>query len=558
MPIGSEFWALCDHAFVGLDSCYYCNGFYSYQSTPEASNYLRGKTMMHRSRNSDDGGGEIAVLGDYLYLNGGEVAAGTGTTGTPRILGNGTYSIPLNIPWDNSSIRFNHVNEDWPLSKNHAVLWVDFVSRVIYRWGGEVGEGVATANDTALLRFTPDNRGGGAWSTTSPANPEVFDDIHQVAAPGSAVCGGFGIAAGGVGNPRADTRFTSTLPVPGMATYELETSNWSNKSITPMSPTYGNFFLGQAVCVTGFARNSLLITLGGNESPRHTIGQPGGDRIMHAFGNITIYDPAADEWYWQQTSGTGEDIPPPRDFFCAVGVQGPDSYEIFVYGGRGRQGGGDVVHDDIWVLSLPAFRWFRIEVDAPPRMTHVCAVAGQRQMIVSGGLSRPGLWRNADEWTNALAVFDLSDSRWISRYDPAAAEYQSPAIVKGWYTRNVLPIWSSDTVKQMFEWGDTSNPSPPTPSTPSTPPLPSTSSTPVGPIVGGVVGGIVALALVAVTLYLIRRRRRSRRSLQVESSMPQQAAVSPEPPKYHTPTPELPGFSRAELDSPRPPVELQS
>jgi hypothetical protein len=90
----------------------------------------------------------------------------------------------------------------------------------------------------------------------------------------------------------------------------------------------------------------------------------------------------------------------------------------YVYGG---QQNGDIF-GDIYVLSLPSFRWTRIDVDSDWRAGQTCYARG-RQMIVSGGFWR---WTVEDKWASSLGVFDLSRLEWASRYDPNAEEYVLP------------------------------------------------------------------------------------------------------------------------------------
>lgn len=54
------------------------------------------------------------------------------------------------------------------------------------------------------------------------------------------------------------------------------------------------------------------------------------------MNSVRIYDIAGDRWYNQSTStDTAEGIfPNPRHSFCAVTAStGPDSFDIFMYGG---------------------------------------------------------------------------------------------------------------------------------------------------------------------------------------------------------------------------------
>lgn len=92
---------------------------------------------------------------------------------------------------------------------------------------------------------------------------------------------------------------------------------------------------------------------------------------------------------------------------------------------------------DIWVLSLPGFRWFKVDDEVTPRAMHDCALVGKRQMLVIGGLDF-GVndsfgWRDPDPWKQGVGLLDLPTMTWSSQYDPDASDYDSPDFVKEWY-----------------------------------------------------------------------------------------------------------------------------
>lgn len=66
-------------------------------------------------------------------------------------------------------------------------------------------------------------------------------------------------------------------------------------------------------------------------------------------------------------------------------------------------------------------------------MRHTCALVGQSQMLVLGGIETEWVWDNPDPWTQALGVFDLKKWQWSDKYDAEADEYDSPDTVLDWY-----------------------------------------------------------------------------------------------------------------------------
>jgi hypothetical protein len=101
----------------------------------------------------------------------------------------------------------------------------------------------------------------------------------------------------------------------------------------------------------------------------------------------------------------------------------------WIYGGRDSSG----VKSDVWVLSLPAFRWFNIDVESPPRVYHNCALIGKRQALVTGGIDENRVWATSDPWRHSLGVFDMTTLEWSSSFNANADDYESPQVVQDWY-----------------------------------------------------------------------------------------------------------------------------
>ena len=118
----------------------------------------------------------------------------------------------------------------------------------------------------------------------------------------------------------------------------------------------------------------------------------------------------------------------------------------FVYGGQNNPAGGNLTAtqvtqnkelDSLYVLSLPAFAWFKANYTAAnPRDRHTCQVVGNRQMLSIGGLNpldqNTGTY-SVDPMAQGLQIFDMTEMTWSSSYDAQAAPYTSPQVVKDWY-----------------------------------------------------------------------------------------------------------------------------
>lgn len=124
-----------------------------------------------------------------------------------------------------------------------------------------------------------------------------------------------------------------------------------------------------------------------------------------------------------------------------------DPVPSFVYGGRANldhfyrelsdeQKQADIAFDSVFVLSLPGFVWFKADYPSThPRYLHTCNVIGNRQMVSIGG-KNPQDWAGRitrDPLPQGLGIFDLTEMKWTDGFDPTAAPYKTPDVVKNWY-----------------------------------------------------------------------------------------------------------------------------
>jgi hypothetical protein len=99
-------------------------------------------------------------------------------------------------------------------------------------------------------------------------------------------------------------------------------------------------------------------------------------------------------------------------------------------------------YDDVYVLTIPGFVWFKVLSLAPGvRFTHTCEIVGGRQLLVIGGLDNPQEGEDIyydftvpDPLTQGIGIFDMTAMVWKSGYDANALPYQTPQIVKEWYS----------------------------------------------------------------------------------------------------------------------------
>lgn len=104
----------------------------------------------------------------------------------------------------------------------------------------------------------------------------------------------------------------------------------------------------------------------------------------------------------------------------------------------------NIMYDDVWVISLPSFKWVKLDSGGPnPRFGHSCHAAGISHMISIGGSLDAAMYgvetsgqvpANLDtikcDPVEGVKIFDLSLGTW-STYSPGplAPIYRVPAQV---------------------------------------------------------------------------------------------------------------------------------
>ena len=99
--------------------------------------------------------------------------------------------------------------------------------------------------------------------------------------------------------------------------------------------------------------------------------------------------------------------------------------------------------DEVHVLSLPAFRWFRANyTSTSPREAHTCHATKTRQMIMLGGTNplysdAPGgdSGRPRDPWDQGIAVFDMTALKFKDSYQSNADPYEPPYAIQQYYNK---------------------------------------------------------------------------------------------------------------------------
>ncbi|KAL8689147.1 MAG: hypothetical protein Q9218_005119 [Villophora microphyllina] len=205
-----------------------------------------------------------------------------------------------------------------------------------------------------------------------------------------------------------------------------------------------------------------------------------------------VYDVESGEWFNITTTG---DVPSDRSEMCSVISASPDdsSSQITSYGGYDIHNGS--AYDDVYVLTIPAFQWIKINPKANPvsRLTPDTgryAMSYQISRVIGGGPS-------------------------------GGATVVSP---KGGFSDKTLAAIFQKTIPRFTKTVANSSPTASSTTKQSPSANASTSSTPVGVIVGGVVGGLAAVAIIGALFYfcVTKRRNRKNQAQQRSDETPQQ------------------------------------
>ncbi|KAG7053227.1 kelch repeat protein, partial [Colletotrichum scovillei] len=427
----------------------------------------------------------VVVIGNYLYIDGGEVsqldAEGKPYTffdyGRDNVV-NSTLSIDLSESWSPANVSIRTIPKE-PYGMDRQALWERVDNDSFYIWGGHTANTLYLKDEslsTGSWKFQADGTGGGQWIKETPDNPTELTELvrSEDGAFASTPHGGFWF--GGWAGTRTKVNMTNgeadlapAGATPGMIVYDWNTKLWSNETTAFRAafPPYGTVRGARALYVPDFGPNGIIVLLGGFMATLEPIVS-GGDSLHQwmDISNITFMDPAP---------RNGIDLLRPDDsgsvwwdsgakLHMRCKYNGPVSRasksvnkDRFLFGGTA--GSSNRAYSDVFVLSLPGFVWRQVQYDdVSPRTDHHCAVVGNRQMIVVGGRTTSKSvgnlkgWALRDPWPQGLGLFDLAEWTWKDDYNASAGAYRSHEEIQRWYReKGVSSVsWSSEEVKTFF------------------------------------------------------------------------------------------------------------
>jgi len=228
-----------------------------------------------------------------------------------------------------------------------------------------------------------------------------------------------------------------TPPISGLVTYDFATTEFRNDTVVGIS-TNGVVQQGRMLYVPNFGKSGILVSVGGNQWDKNG---DSSDALL-SMNSVQVYDTDAGRWYEQTVTG---DVPEPRKEFCMAGATSNNrTYEILLYAGwDGHLGPQSKPFDEAFVLSLPAFRWFKAEYIAlHPRHSVTCNHAGGGQVITVGGSDTmqqdfsnlyQGVFKTQDPFSQGIAVFDLNQMGFRTNYSASQTVYAPNKDIQSWY-----------------------------------------------------------------------------------------------------------------------------
>ncbi|KAF3182617.1 hypothetical protein TWF788_005930 [Orbilia oligospora] len=163
---------------------------------------------------------------------------------------------------------------------------------------------------------------------------------------------------------------------------------------------------------------------------------------LNSFGAVQIYDIASHRWYQQRTSGderirnttiisaiNSGGIPHGRLSPCVVAIRPSDNsrsrYHIYMLGGSWD----GTVFDEVWVLSVPSFRWTLLRQGSPMPSVSECHLVGKTQLFILAGRSIRNQSLSSNCASGPIQIFDLNNLDWVNAYSPSSKDYNSTDIL---------------------------------------------------------------------------------------------------------------------------------
>lgn len=407
-------------------------------------------------------------------------------------------------------------NETVP-SVHGGILWSDAANKVLYQYGGEYGNG--KPEDFKLWFYDI------IYNTWNISNATTTDISRASWGAGATVQDkGRGYYYGGWLSDASVPGYAKPTLLNNMIIYDMAKGSFRNSTgpqdMVPRAE-------GAMVYIPA-GDAGLLVYFGGVQLAN------GDSKVSGApMSDIQIYDVGNEKWYSETATG---DVPEDRRRFCAGAAWADDrsSYNIYLYGGASIDKG--VGYGDVYVLSLPSFKWIKFWPRAEdnigavfPHHSLSCDVIGSQMIIMGGHFTNSS---DCDVPTvygqHGLNLGQLKpdEPKWAS-FNPKLTAYKVPKEIvqtiggnsggaanltapTGGYKNRDLKVQFSRAYTPAVREATRFIPSATAPANPQSPtaaPEKSNKSAVIGGAVGGTAGGLFVIAGIWVCCILHRRKK---------------------------------------------------
>ncbi|KAJ5337987.1 Galactose oxidase/kelch beta-propeller [Penicillium brevicompactum] len=325
-------------------------------------------------------------------------------------------------------------------------------------------------------------------------------------------------------NVTADTLITVDMST-------MRSGEWSNTTLPSYIPGRSN---AELVWVP-VSDSGVLVAIGGvidpisifrNQKSNSTRTDESKAISPTFMDTVSLFDVESKTWYLQNTTG---DIPPQLTEFCSVLASAADgsSHNIYIYGGYNGLEYNANPSDDVYILSLPSFRWIKAYsgTSTHSRSGHRCLKVYPDQMLVVGG-------QHVDQSKclegGVIVDFNLNTLKFQDKYDPTSwGEYKVPDLITakiggnsdGGATTTAPSSWTNSSLAGVFDKKYSKTVETYWPYSASAVPENDGGGGGFPGWAGAIIGVVLGLLIIAflVGFWLYRRRRNQRQAKEAEN-----------------------------------------
>ncbi|KAI9768109.1 MAG: hypothetical protein M1840_005143 [Geoglossum simile] len=109
---------------------------------------------------------------------------------------------------------------------------------------------------------------------------------------------------------------------------------------------------------------------------------------------------------------------------------------LWIYGGQIGTGANATGVDDIWVLSLPGFRWFKVldPYTENRRRSATCHMIGKYLFVIGGNdPQQEDIVESANCDSGLVKIYDMNTQAWMDRFEVNGGKYKPFKEITDWY-----------------------------------------------------------------------------------------------------------------------------